>query len=259
MTDETRSPIKDKPLRLPGQSVDEQRQKLIEDRFEYPALFAVMLTALAGFEWWRDYTAAPPAPWLMTTAALAAIAFAAWRFYRLRPRLRALRLASEGEKVVGQYLEGLRAKGYRVFHDVVGTGFNVDHVLIGPAGVFTVETKTRSKPRRGDARVVFDGKALTVGDREVDDRIVVQALAQARWLREVLAESTGKRLPVRPVVLFPGWFVEQRPGTTREIWVLEPKALPAFLDNTAQALMPDEVALASLHLSRLIRVRERDR
>jgi hypothetical protein len=107
--------------------------------------------------------------------------------------------------------------------------------------------------------VVFDGKALTVGDRESDDRIVVQALAQARWLREVLAESTGKRLPVRPVVLFPGWFVEQRPGTTREIWVLEPKALPAFLDNTAQALMPDEVALASLHLSRLIRVRERDR
>jgi hypothetical protein len=259
MTDETRSPIKDKPLRLPGQSVDEQREKLIEDRFEYPALVAVMLAAYAGFEWWRDYTAAPPAPWLMTTAALAAIAFAAWRFYRLRPRLRALRLASEGEKVVGQYLEGLRAKGYRVFHDVVGTGFNVDHVLIGPAGVFTIETKTWSKPRRGDARIVFDGRQLAVGDREADDRVAVQALAQARWLRDLLSESTGKRMPVRPVVLFPGWFVEPRPGATREIWVLEPKALPAFLGNALQVLPPQDVALASTHLSRMIRVRERDR
>jgi len=155
MTDETRSPIKDKPLRLPGQSVDEQREKLIEDRFEFPALFALIVTAFAGIEWWRDYTAAPPAPWLMTATALAAIAFAAWRLYRLRPRLRALRLVSEGEKAVGQFLEGLRAKGYRVFHDVVGTGFNVDHVLIGPAGVFTIETKS---PRMWHSRApIFRG------------------------------------------------------------------------------------------------------
>jgi len=258
MTDETRSPIKDPPLRLPGQSVDEQREKLIEDRFEYPALFALILTVFAGFEWWRDYTTAPPVPRLMTAIAAAAIAFAVWRFYRLRPRLRALRLASEGEKAVGQYLEGLRANGYRVFHDIVGTGFNIDHVLIGPAGVFTIETKTWSKPRRGDARIVFDGRQLAVGDREADDRVVVQALAQARWLRDLLAESTGRRMPVRPVVLFPGWFVEPRPGATREIWVLEPKALPAFLDNAPQLLSPEDVTLASTHLSRLIRAQERE-
>ncbi len=104
MTDETRSPIKDKPLRLPGQSVDEQRQKLIEDRFEYPALFALILTVFAGVEWWRDYAGAPPVTWLTTALAQEAIALAAWRFYRLRPRLHALRLASEGEKVVGQHL-----------------------------------------------------------------------------------------------------------------------------------------------------------
>lgn len=254
---ESRSPLKDKPLRLPGQSVDEQRRKLIEDDFEVPVFVALLFTLFAGFEWWRDYVSAPPVPWLMTSVALAAVAFAAWRFKRLRPRLHALRLAAEGEKVVGQYLEGLRARGYRVFHDIVGTGFNVDHVLIGPAGVFTVETKTWSKPRRGDARVVFDGARMEIGGREPDGRVVVQALAQARWMRELLAESTGKRMPVRPVVLFPGWFVEQGPGATREIWVLEPKALPAFLGDAPQVLSPEDVALASTHLSRMIRVQER--
>jgi len=255
---ESRSPLKDKPLRLPGQSVDEQRRKAIEDFIQYPALFALLLTLFAGLEWWRDYASSRPVPWHMTTVALGAAMFAAWRFKRLRPRLHALRLAAEGEKAVGQYLEGLRALGYRVFHDIVGSDFNVDHVLIGPAGVFTVETKTRSKPRRGDARVVFDGARLAIGGREPDDRVVVQALAQSRWLRELLAESTGKRLPVRPIVLFPGWFVEQKPGTTRDIWVLEPKALPAFLGNAPQVLPPEVVALASTHLSRMIRVRERD-
>ncbi|WP_187272304.1 nuclease-related domain-containing protein [Zeimonas arvi] len=255
---ESRSPLKDKPLRLPGQSVDEQRRKLIENEFEIPVLVALLLTLLAGFEWWRDHVAAPPAPRLMTAVALVAVAAAAWRFHRLRPRLHALRLAAEGEKAVGQYLEGLRVSGYRVFHDVVGIGFNVDHVLIGPAGVFTVETKTWSKPRRGDARVVFDGARMAIGGREPDDRVAVQALAQARWLRGLLADSTGKRMPVRPIVLFPGWFVEQGPGATRGIWVLEPKALPAFLSKAPHVLAPEDVALASTHLSRMIRVQERD-
>ncbi len=35
--------------------------------------------------------------------------------------------------------------------NAIGGNFNLDHVLIGPAGVFTVETKTHSKPG-GDAR-----------------------------------------------------------------------------------------------------------
>jgi hypothetical protein len=57
---------------------------------------------------------------------------------RTVPHLRSLRLAAEDEKAVGQFLEGLRERGYRVFHDVVGDGFNVDHVRIGPARSFDV-------------------------------------------------------------------------------------------------------------------------
>ena len=39
----------------------------------------------------------------------------------------------------------------------------IDHVIIGPAGIFTIETKTWSKPVRGEARIVFDGEKLTAG------------------------------------------------------------------------------------------------
>lgn len=254
-----RSPLKDKPLRLPGQSVEEQRSKLLEDRIETPMLVAAMLVAVAGIEWWRSLSELPYSPKLFSGAAMVALSFAAWRFFRLRPQLKALRQAAEGEKAVGQFLEDLRAQGYKVFHDVVGDGFNLDHVVIGRAGVFAVETKTWSKPRRGEARIAFDGARLKVGDRNPDDRVVIQARAQAAWLRELLHISTGKAFVVRSVVLFPGWFVEQTSGSTREIWVLNPKALPAFLEHEEAVLADQDVTLAAYHLSRFIRAKEREK
>lgn len=156
---------------------------------------------------------------------------------------------------MGQFLERLREQGYQLFHDVTGEGFNVDHVLIGPAGVFTIETKTRSKPRRGDARVSFDGERLLVAGFEPDRNPIVQAKAQVAWLSQLLTESTGRQFAIRPVILFPGWFVEQSPDSTRELWVLEPKALPKFLEQAGSVLPMEDVKLASFHLSRFIRAR----
>lgn len=255
----TRSPLKDKPLRNPGQSLDEERFDLAYDRIFTPFAIAVLLVILAAIEWWRYFNPHPPKPVLYSVFALLGVGYAAWLIWRERPRLRSLRLGSEGEKAVGQYLERLRDQGYQIFHDVLGPGFNVDHVLIGPAGVFTVETKTHSKPARGDARITFDGDRLLIAGFEPERDPIVQAKAQAAWLRTLLGESTGRKLAVRPVILFPGWFVEQGQGTTRDVWVLNPKALPDFLEHNASVLTPEDVKLASYHLSRIIRTEERAR
>jgi hypothetical protein len=259
MTQRGKSPIKDKPLRAPGQSLDEQRFDLFYDKQLAPFFVALMLVMIAALEWWRYFHQAPPSPVLFTAFALFAAGYTALQFWRLRPRLRQLRLAAEGEKAVGQYLERLRESGYQVFHDVMGTGFNVDHVIIGPGGVFTIETKTRSKPAKSDARVEFDGERITVAGIEPDRDAIVQAKAQANWLRQLLAESTGRQLKVRPVILFPGWFVTQSRGSMRDVWVLEPKALPGFLGNEPPILKDEEIRLASFHLSRFIRVEEQRR
>jgi Nuclease-related domain len=168
--------------------------------------------------------------------------------------------ASHGrERAVGQFLERLRERGFDVFHDVIGRGFNVDHVLVGPAGVFTIETKTWSKPVSGKAQVNFDGEKITAGSFEPDRDPVVQAKAQAGWLKALLLESTGRKLDVRPVIVFPGWFVENASGSFKDIWVLEPKALPSFLSNEPSRLSREDVKLASFHLFRLIRSNERAR
>lgn len=256
MSDPTKSPIKDKPLRSPGQSLEEERRRLFVDKLETPLLLAVFFVVLSALEWWRDYTQSPPNPTIFTVAAVLLVGFAAWRVWKTRPKAHALKLGVEGEKAVGQFLDGLRGSGYHIFHDLIGNGFNVDHVLIGPAGVFTIETKTWSKPVRGDARITFDGEQIMTAGRAPERNPVIQARAQSSWLKALLTESTGRNFDVFPVVVFPGWYIEQSNDCLRNIWVLEPKALVRFLANAPKKLEPDEVKLASFHLSRFIRSSE---
>jgi Nuclease-related domain len=259
VTDPTRSPIKDKPLRFPGQSLQEQRAELISGKLESWLLSAVFMLVLAGWEWFRYLLPVSPHPWVMTVAAIGVCVYVALRIYRLRPRLRALTQGAEGEKAVGQFLDRLREQGYSVFHDVLAEGFNVDHVLVGPGGVFTVETKTWSKPARGDARVSYDGTRLLVAGHVPERDPIAQAKSQARWIGDILMESTGHRLPVQPVVVFPGWFVDAAPGSQQAVWVMEPKGLPAFLSRQTQVLPAEDVKMAVFHLSRFIRSGERER
>lgn len=252
-----RSPLKAAPLRIPGQSVEEEREKLISDVVEQWGLQAVIFILLAGFEWWRWYVDMKPRPWLFTGAAALMTALAAWRIWRVIPRLRNLRQARDGERVVGQFLERLREDGYQVFHDVVGNGFNIDHLIVGPTGVYTIETKTWSKPVKGRPEIVFDGERVLAGTQSPERDPVIQAKAQAGWIRALIQESAGKKAFVRPVVVFPGWFISASPGALRDIWVLEPKALPAFLSNEPRRLSEEDVKLFSFHISRSIRASQK--
>lgn len=259
MTEQKRSPIKAAPLRMPGQSLQEEWRSLLEDKIEPWLMLVVFFLAFAGWEWFRHFTSSPPRPGIVSLAAGLVTVFAAWRFFRLRPRLRQLRLGMDGERAVGQFLERLREQGYQVFHDVPGTDFNVDHVLIGPAGLFTVETKTWSKSTARNDRIEFDGERVLVNGHEPERDVVAQAQGQAKWLARTLEESTGRRMSVQPVVVFPGWFVQAAPGAHRAVWMMEPKGLPAFLANEPARLMGEDVKLAAFHLSRYVRSCEKNR
>jgi hypothetical protein len=103
---------------------------------------------------------------------------------------------------------------------------------------------------------LFDVERLSTGGNDPAQNPVVQAVAQAGSLSELLAESTGRRLDVRPIVVFPGWLIEQTGQSTKKLWVLNPKALPGFLDNEGPRLSAEDIKLASYHLSRHIRAQE---
>src|ERR1051325_8580125 len=54
-------------------------------------------------------------------------------------------LGFDGERYVGEVLTPLVAERFQIYHDVPFDGYKIDHVLVGPPGVFSVDTKTRRK------------------------------------------------------------------------------------------------------------------
>lgn len=241
-----RSPLdRAKPLRVPGQSIDAEIDDIQYEHVMSPLFLALFMAIMAGMEWWRFLMNMKPSPWVFTGGAVLACVYAAYRIQRIRRRLRQLRLGRDGERAVAQYLEWFRTAGFFVFHDVPNGDANVDHVLIGSKGIYTIETKTLSKPLRGECKVsVTDGEVRANG-MKLDRNPLVQAKAQAGWLRNFLAEHQFNA-PVWPVVLFPGWFVERFDSQAAGAWVLEPKALSSFIENQPERLTREEVqAMAS--------------
>lgn len=257
--DETRSPLKALPLRYAGQSLDEEIERVIQDDVDSYVVAALVAIVLALYEWWRWYAKTPPQPVVFTIFAVAVIAYTSRKIVLSRRKIKTLRLGRDGERVVGQFLEGLRESGYRVLHDIVSDDFNIDHLLIGPHGVFTVETKTISKPARGNPEIDYDGTQILVNGFKPDRDPIIQAKAQANWIKGLVKELTGKSISVRPTVVYPGWYVNQKSpkGNRPEVWVLNPKALASFIENSDGALSNEDVRSVHYHLSRYVRNSER--
>ncbi len=96
------------------------------------------MSVIAVMEWWRWFRDLPPKPLLLTIAAVSCWGWFLLRLPQHRRRLHAMRQGREGERAVGEFLDNFRSKGFQVFHDVVTESGNIDHVLIGPPGVYTL-------------------------------------------------------------------------------------------------------------------------
>lgn len=253
-----KSPLKDKPLRHAGQSIDEEINRIVdEDAIPY-IITSLFLIMVAVFEWYKWYFQLPPSPILITLMAILFTVFATYKLIRIRTKLKNMKLGRDGEKAVGQYLESFRsANGIKVFHDIKGEGFNIDHVVVSTKGIYIIETKTHSKPIKGKAEIVFDGKTLLFNSANYGDRIIIQVKAENKWLSELIEELTARKFPIQPVIAFPGWFVKMTNTNDSGIWALNPRGLPTFLNNQQEIMTLEDVQLVSNHLSRYVRSLEK--
>jgi hypothetical protein len=98
-----------------------------------------------------------------------------------------------GESQVWRALEELEPLGYRTLHDIDTGHGNVDHVVVGPTGVFAVETKNRGgrvTTTAGDLRV--NGFAVRDASQAVRGAIWVRDRAQVRFVDAVLVYPSAK-------------------------------------------------------------------
>jgi len=249
------SPIKDTPLNNPGETLAKEIDNFKDEKLMGYVIMPVMLIVFSAWEWYRWYFELQPTPLPLTIAAVFSVIYSIIRIRKLRLELESLRQGLAGEKAVGQYLEKLREIGAKVFHDIPAQGFNLDHVVIHASGIYVIETKTYSKPENGASTIKYDGETLQFSGGFVSSDQLVQVSAASKWLQNLLLESTGSKFSIQPVLVFPGWFIENtaKSKSKSKIWVLNPKALPAFIRNQNRELTDDKVHMVALHLSRYIR------
>ena len=242
------SPLKNKPLRNPGQSLDEKMRNIVYDLISYiSTIFIFFIVAM--FEWMDKIFDTPPSPIIWTVIAVVVFAYFIPKIINLWIRFKNIKLGRDGEKIVGQSLEKLREMGYKVFHDAVVDGiFNIDHIIVGSAGVFTIETKTRSK-FDGVQKIKRNGNDMIIDGLGIDRKTIFQAKLQAHWLEDFMASSIGLKIPVKPVVIFPDWFIEPQPRGA-DVWILNQKAFPSFLKNEEVALDEDKINLISVQIEK---------
>lgn len=250
MSDDTtnsRDPFLSKPSRLPGQSLSNRIDDLRSDvGFDFATV--ALLFLLCAFEWARYAWKIPPQPVALALGGslLAALILrGTWSNYQ---ELLHCRQGHTGELLVAQVLEELRPDGYRVLHDMQAHGFNVDHVIVGPAGVFAIETKTLKKPRRGSPTIVYDGKTLAFPNKSSSNSAIHQAADEARWLSGLIEQRTGKKFPVHAVVIYVDWYVKENISNPA-VWVLNQKLFQGKLKNMPQTLPNDDISLISATLT----------
>jgi hypothetical protein len=123
---------------------------------------------------------------------------------------------AEGERRSAVLLQRLRAPRWHVLHDrmVPGRSINLDHLVIGPSGVWVVDTKVyRARLRRRWRRVEVGGRLIDTGP--------------ATWEAELVSERLG--VAVTPVVAVHGMGLGPRGGCCDGVRVIPATALVRWL------------------------------
>jgi hypothetical protein len=182
-------------------------------------------------------------PVLFFVISAGSSAFFGVRLFRLLRSRANYRLGFEGERFVGEELSRLIVLGFEIYHDVPFDGFNIDHVLVGPRGVFIVETKTRRKPvnESGNTKfqVQFDGKFLQ-WPWGADSYGIEQAKNNAKTLAIWLGSATGENVWATPILTLPGWMVD-RQIPSDSIHVLNPKEIYQVCSSFPEKLTEPQI------------------
>ena len=172
--------------------------------------------------------------------AVAAIAVAFWWRHGLL-RVESFFKGARGEEAMAGLLSRL-SDDWHVFHDFEAGVHHVDHVLVGPAGVFAVETKNWRDP------VQLESGEIIVGGHVPNHPPIAQAASEAKAVKAALARA-GWEGEVAPVVCFAS-------GTFQGDFAQAGKVLVANAEAFVKWLAGRPAARAAGECARLVQLME---
>lgn len=128
-----------------------------------------------------------------------------------------------GEEQVGGLIEALAAEGWSVIHDACFEHGNVDHILIGPGGIYTIETKSHPGPI-------------------VVRQIHGATLEQARSEQKVIERVTGEA--VEPLIVYSRAWVDRPLARRKGVRIVPARMLMSYLERRPPTLSDEEIGRA---------------
>jgi hypothetical protein len=215
----------------------ECRQLLRDGQISEPALPAEVSPAAQGDDLARNAPGASARAQARALRGEHPLLTGAAAVLGIRTSARQFAAGARGERTVGRQLSRWAARyGWHVLHAVpVGQrGADIDHVVIGPFGVVTVNTKTTG------AAVWVGEYGLTIGGKPVD--YLRKSRHEADRAGRLLHRATGLEVPVRSAIVFVGARkVTVRGGPAGVAVLPTPRALRHWLHAQPAALQPDQV------------------
>lgn len=195
--------------------------------------------------------AALPFPTLSTTQAgvlflalaLILALFTVWSARRLRSFLK----GAEGEEKVARILSFLPSE-HTVFNDLqLDGGSAFDHIVVGPAGVFVIETKNWS------GEITFENGQVLYNGKHPARPPLKQVKEATAALLDHLAETHCPNVPVHPVLCF----VNNRPkdgvANIGGVRICTDIDLPELFENTLETpIQGGACSIISAELARCI-------
>ncbi len=190
---------------------------------------------------------------LFATGAAGSLAKDAWG---RRSSTEAWRIGAEGEERTARSLDRL-GRRYRVLHDarVPGRRSNIDHVVVGPTGVLTIETKNYAGKVRISRSLFASEPVVEHGGRRLD-RVIDQASGQAEAVGELVRSSSRRSgIYVQPVVVVQRAQLDVAPfirPVTRGVRWCSGRRLVRVIRNGPASLSAEEVASIAAALERVL-------
>ena len=133
-----------------------------------------------------------------------------------------------GERLIDGILAEKLPDSYYVINNVETVTGDIDHVVIGPTGVFAIDTKNW----RGCITAACDGELLLNGNRSSKPE-VGNLLRRTMLVREKIIRATQSSIYLQPLMVFPKARVEASFGSTRKVHCLTDEKLASYIQNSA--------------------------
>ncbi len=171
-------------------------------------MFAMLFAAAYFLQAQRLFLGYPDWQLYLQLAFLAlTLAFALYELIKTVRARREVRFLRDANVAIGHQLQRMSSGTTRVFHDVPTDSGVVDHVVIGPSGIYAINVVAHRTRSMGSVRL--EGNTLFFADSGAEYSVNDLVDNTARLEKE-LRQLLGHKVRVRSVIAVPGWDIDEQ-------------------------------------------------